>query len=99
MTGMIQNMAGMGGMTDQVIATDLLISAKTGIKNYAAAITETATPEIREALREQLIMAIESHEKITNYMISKGYYHPGNMNEQLSVDMQTTQTALNLPQQ
>jgi similar to spore coat protein len=99
MAGMIQNMAGMGGMTDQVIATDLLVSAKSGIKNYALALTETTTPEVREALKDQLNSAIESHEQITGYMISKGYYHPGNMSEQLSVDMQATETALNLSQQ
>jgi similar to spore coat protein len=99
MSGMSQNMTGMGGMSDQVIATDLLISAKSGIKNYALALTETATPEVREALRSQLNTAIDSHGKITNYMVSKGYYHPGNMSEQLAVDMQATQTALNLPNQ
>jgi similar to spore coat protein len=99
MTGMIQNMAGMGGMTDQVIATDLLLSAKSGIKNYALALTETTTPEVREALKGQLDSAIESHDQITRYMVSKGFYHPGNMSEQLAVDMQATQTALSLPPQ
>jgi similar to spore coat protein len=99
MAGMMQNMAGMGGMTDQVIATDLLLSAKSGIKNYAMALSEAATPEVREALKDQLNSAIEAHEKVTNYMVSKGYYHPGNMSEQLNVDMQATQTALNLTQQ
>jgi similar to spore coat protein len=99
MTGIIQNMAGMGGMTDQVIATDLLVSAKTGIKNYAVALTEAATPEVRDSLKVQLNTAIETHEKITSYMVSKGYYHPANMSEQLAVDMKATQAALNLPQQ
>src|SRR3982750_1787723 len=98
MNEMIQNMTGMGGMTDQVIATDLLLSAKTGIKNYAAALSETTTPELRESLRNQLNMAIDAHQNITDYMVSKGYYHPSDMSEQLAVDMRTTQTALNLPQ-
>jgi similar to spore coat protein len=99
MAGMIQNMAGMGGMTDQVIATDLLLSAKSGIKNYALALTECATPEVRDELTKQLNTAIETHGKVTNYMISKGYYHPNNIGEQLGVDMQATQAALNLSQQ
>jgi similar to spore coat protein len=43
-------------------------------------------------------MAIDAHQNITDYMVSKGYYHPSDMNEQLAVDMKTTQTALNLPQ-
>jgi similar to spore coat protein len=42
MNQLIQNMIGMGGMSDQIIATDFLISAKEGVRNYAVAITETA---------------------------------------------------------
>ncbi|MFK9092594.1 hypothetical protein [Bacillus salipaludis] len=33
---------------------------------------------------------------ITNYMIAKGIYHPSNLKEQLLVDLQITDTALNL---
>ncbi|KYC75352.1 hypothetical protein B4090_2038 [Bacillus licheniformis] len=36
MNEFIQNMTGMGAMTEQVIATDFLISAKTGVKNIAS---------------------------------------------------------------
>lgn len=31
-------------------------------------------------------------------MIDKGYYHPTNVQEQLQVDLMTTQTALNVAQ-
>jgi similar to spore coat protein len=95
---LIQNMMGMGGMTDQVIATDFLISAKAGVRNYAVAITETATPELKAALRAQLNDAIATHEKITTYMMSKGYYHPHNLSAQLQVDLAMADTALNLAQ-
>jgi similar to spore coat protein len=98
MNQIIQNMMGMGGMTDQVIATDFLISAKAGIRNYSVAITETATPELRTALREQLRAAIATHERITNYMVSRGFYHPHSLQEQLQVDLTVTDTALNLAQ-
>lgn len=98
MTNLLQNLAGMGGMTDQVIATDFLISAKAAVKNYAFAITETATPELREALRKQLFTAIETHEKISRYMISKGYYHPRDLKEQLQVDLNASESALKLLQ-
>jgi similar to spore coat protein len=99
MNEFIQNMMGMGGMTDQVIATDLLISAKSGVHNYAIAITEAATPELRAALKEQLFAAIDTHEAVSNYMVAKGYYHPHNLKEQLTVDLTTTDTALNLADQ
>ncbi|MBO0962475.1 spore coat protein [Neobacillus sp. MM2021_6] len=96
MNQLLQNLMGMGGMTDQVIATDFLISAKAGVRNYAVAITETATPELKAALRAQLNDAIATHEKITAYMMAKGYYHPHNLGEQLKVDLKVSDTALNL---
>jgi similar to spore coat protein len=96
MNQIIQNMMGMGGITDQVIATDLLISAKSGVHNYAIAITEAATPELRAALKEQLFAAIDTHEAVSNYMVAKGFYYPHNLGEQLHVDLTTTDTALNL---
>ncbi|MDQ1001096.1 hypothetical protein QFZ28_001496 [Neobacillus niacini] len=98
MNQLIQNLMGMGGMTDQVIATDFLISAKAGVRNYTVAITETGTPELKAALREQLNTAIATHEKITNYMIAKGFYHPHNLSEQLQVDLNVSDTALKLAQ-
>ncbi|MBT2755377.1 spore coat protein [Mesobacillus foraminis] len=98
MNGTIQNMTGMGAMTDQVIATDFLIAAKTGVKNIALAITETSTPEVRDALKQYLMDAVDTHEQIFKYMVSKGYYHPNNIAEQLNVDLQAAQTAMNLQQ-
>ncbi|MBT2755287.1 spore coat protein [Mesobacillus foraminis] len=96
MNQLIQKLTGMGGMTDQVIATDFLISAKSGVRNYAVAITEAGTPELRASLREQLREAIATHEKITNYMVAKGYYHPHDLTKQLQVDLTVSDTALKL---
>jgi similar to spore coat protein len=95
MNGLIKSILGMGEITDEVIASDLLISAKSGVRNYAYALTETATPEVRSALHQQFLAAIDLHEKISNYMIEHGYYHPQNISEQLQVDTQNTQAALN----
>ncbi|KHD86931.1 spore coat protein [Heyndrickxia ginsengihumi] len=97
MNEFIQKMVGMGGMTDQVIATDLLTSVKSGVKMLSFAVTEAATDEVRAALTEQLHHAIDLHEQVTDYMISKGYYHPYNLQEQIHVDVNTAQTALNIP--
>jgi similar to spore coat protein len=96
MTNLLHNLAGMAGMTDQVIATDYLISIKSGIRNLSFAITETATPELRDAFREQLRAAVEAHENITAYMIDKGFYHPNNPGEQMRVDLDTANTALDI---
>ncbi|GAB1531792.1 MULTISPECIES: spore coat protein [Brevibacillus] len=97
MTGILQNLAGMGGLTDQVIAMDFLISAKSGVRNYAMALTETGTPEIKATLTKQLEEAIDLHEKISLYMTERGWYHPWNIAEQIELDQQNIQTALHLP--
>ncbi len=96
MNQFLQNMMGMGGLTDQVIATDFLLSAKSGVQNYTIALTEAATPELKAVLREQLREAIETHEKISAFMISRGFYHPHDLTEQLQVDLTTSDTAINL---
>jgi similar to spore coat protein len=96
MNNMMKKIMGMGAMTDKVIATDFLVSTKAGIRNLAFAITETTTPELRTGLREELRNAVQTHEKITNFMIEKGIYHPHDIGEQLQVDLQITDTALKL---
>jgi similar to spore coat protein len=94
--GLIEALTGMDKMTDQVIATDFLISAKSAIQNYAVAITETTSLEIREVLKRQLKEAIFTHQAISNYMMAKGYYHAYDLQEQFKLDMKTTDTALNI---
>ncbi|EHI99282.1 Coat F domain protein [Clostridium sp. DL-VIII] len=96
MNGLIETLTGMDKMTDQVIATDFLITAKSSVQNYAIAITETTSKEVREVLKGQLKDAIATHEKISNYMSEKDYYNAYDMEKQFKVDMKTTDTALNL---
>ncbi len=96
MAGILQNMAGLGNMTEQVIATDFLLSSKTSIKDYAAALSETASPQVRNVLRKQLDVAISSNEKITNYMLDKGYYQAYNPQEQFKLDMKAAETATSI---
>lgn len=92
----LQNLAGLKDMTEQVIATDFLLNVKASIKDYATAISETRTPEVREVLRKHLMAAVDTHEKILRYMMSKGYYHVHDPKEQLNVDMKVADTALGL---
>jgi similar to spore coat protein len=93
MTNILQNIAGMGGLTERAIASE------SAVRNLAFAITETATPELKSALREQLRDAVDTHAKITDFMIANGYYHPNHLGEQLNVRLQDAQTALNLKDQ
>lgn len=96
MNTILERLTGMNTMTDQVIAMDFLIAAKTGIINYSAALTECATPEIRTVLRKQLDEAINTHGQITAYMMKKGWYHPYHLNEQIQLDTMNAHTAMNL---
>ncbi|ALC90371.1 spore gernimation protein GerQ [Bacillus sp. FJAT-18017] len=98
MNQLLQNLIGMGGMTDQVIAMDFLITSKSGIRNLAAVITETGTPEVRAALKEQLHDAIQTHTAISEFMTAKGYYYPTDLSKQFQLDLSTSETALTLGQ-
>ncbi|OXS58188.1 spore coat protein [Rossellomorea vietnamensis] len=92
-----ENLTGMKALTDQVVATDFLIAAKSGVRNYAMAITETGSPEIKEVLTKHLEEALDLHEQIYNFMVERGWYHAIDTNEQLDLNLQNIDTALKLP--
>lgn len=94
MSNMAENTTGMSKMTDQVIATDLLIATKTGVRNLAYAITEAATPQVHEVLQRQMTDAISSHEQVSQYMIQKGWYKPYDVQGQLNMDLQIVQQSV-----
>ncbi|WP_352924417.1 spore coat protein [Peribacillus simplex] len=53
---------------------------------------------MRAVLREQLRSAVETHGLISDYMVSKGYYHPLDISEQSKVNLKAANTVLNLSQ-
>lgn len=61
-------------LTPAFYSGNLLGFLKTAVRNYAIAITETATPKIRRLLSRQLNNAIELHGEVFQYMNRKGYY-------------------------
>ncbi|WP_423407799.1 spore coat protein [Heyndrickxia sp. MSNUG] len=97
MNPIIENLTGMNALSDQVVAMDLLIAAKSGVRNYAMAVTESGTPEIKEMLTRHLTEAIDMHEQVSYYMVEKGWYHAWDTNEQINLDLNNIDTALNLP--
>ena len=97
MNPIIENLTGMNALSDQVVAMDLLIAAKSGVRNYAMAVTESGTPEIKEMLTRHLIEALDMNEQISSYMIEKEWYHAWDTNEQINLDLNNIDTALNLP--
>ncbi|RIW37390.1 spore coat protein [Bacillus salacetis] len=97
MNFILENLTGLKAMTDQVVVTDLLISAKSGVRNYAMAVTETGSPEIKEVLMKHLEEALDMHEQVSNYMVERGWYHAFDTDEQLNLSLQNIDTALKLP--
>lgn len=96
MSTILQNLTGMNIMTDQVVATELLQSSKTGMKGLAAALAETTRPDVRETLTKQFNEAVAFHGKVSAYMINNGWYHPTDIDEQIRLDIEAAQTALKL---
>ena len=78
-------------------AGDLLAFFKTGVRNYAIAITETATPALRNVLKKHLITTIDTHAKVFQYMHGKSYYPAYDLERLLQNDVTLATKALNQP--
>ncbi|WP_303984930.1 spore coat protein [Niallia circulans] len=85
-----------GKMSDELIATELLVSAKATVRMYAVALTETASPQVREILKKQLNEAIDNHAKIANYMIKNNMYYAYDVDKQLEHDKEKLDQSLEL---
>ncbi|WP_280754597.1 spore coat protein [Paenibacillus sp. LBL] len=77
-------------------AGQLLGYAKSSILGYASAITETATPSLKETFHKQMHRAIELHTKIFNYMLERGLYPAYNLKELLENDVKNANKALGM---
>ncbi|MCR8848213.1 spore coat protein [Rossellomorea sp. SC111] len=97
MNFVVENLTGMKALTDQVVAMDLLIAAKSGVRNYAMAVTESGSPEVKEMLTKHLEEALDLHEQISSYMVERGWYHAFDTNKQLDLNLKNIDTALQLP--
>lgn len=74
----------------------LLGFAKTSVRSYAIAITETATPELRDVFHKQLEDAIAFHTKVFHAMHERGLYPAYNLEQLLANDVKNAQRALSL---
>ena len=82
--------------TDSFFAGDLLAFAKTAVRSYGVAITETATPALRNVLKKQINQAINCHERIYNFMYTKGLYPSYDLNKLLQGDMILANKAMSM---
>lgn len=83
-------------MDTSIFSGDLLAFAKTAVRNYSIAITETATPVLRETLNKQLKRAINTHEMVYSYMYERGLYPSYDLRKLLENDMKMANKALKM---
>ncbi len=81
-------------MDDQTVAADLLSSAKAAVKQLASALTEAATPEVRQTLHSQLNEAVSFQHKVADFVVEKGWYKPYDIETQIQMDLQSSQQKL-----
>jgi len=79
-----------------VESAQLLGVVKTAVRNYAIAITETATPELRAVLLKHLTAAVALHAKVFHFMLERGYYPAYNLDQLLAGDVRNAHAALSL---
>lgn len=77
-------------------AGDLLSLSKALVRNLSVAITETATPALRNVLTKQLNAGIKGHERIFNYMYRHGLYPSYDLGRLLGLDIENAQKALRM---
>lgn len=61
-------------LTDKDIALDLMADSKATIAVLAKALTETTNPQLRDTLRNQLTACVNSHYRLSDIAIGKGWY-------------------------
>jgi spore coat protein CotF len=81
-------------LADTTFAMDLLLRAKEGVRNIAVALTESASPDLRALLRNQLMQGIAMHQEITELMINKKWFHPYELSEQYKLDQLSANNTL-----
>ncbi|WP_078551789.1 spore coat protein [Bacillus alkalicellulosilyticus] len=90
------NSVGMPEQADSSLALDLLLTAKTAVRNYAVALTEATSPDARRIIQKQLDIAIDYHIEVSDLMVKKKWFHPFNMDEQKLIDLKASQTAVDI---
>ncbi|MCL6631805.1 MAG: spore coat protein [Alicyclobacillus herbarius] len=82
---------------DPIYAGALLGYTKASVRNTAAAITETATPQIRRMLMAHLRRAIRLHAKVFHYMMARGLYPAYHPERVIQNDFRSAKMALAMP--
>ncbi|MFC0213129.1 spore coat protein [Paenibacillus chartarius] len=84
-------------MDDRFYALELLLTAKTGIRDTAVAISETSTPSVRDVLLRQFEEEAQAHQTVFLYTLSRGLTPSYSPEQLIRNDFENAYMALQLP--
>ncbi|MFT8343983.1 MAG: spore coat protein [Clostridium beijerinckii] len=73
-------------LSEKDIALDLMTSSKATITTLAKVLTETTNSELRDTLKGQLTACVNSHYRLSDIAVNKGWY---NANQDPQQQLQT----------
>ncbi|SNZ17142.1 Coat F domain-containing protein [Terribacillus aidingensis] len=91
-----ENAKGMPDLMDSAICTEMLITAKSAVNNYAIAITEAVHPELRQTLVRHLDEAIDMQGAISALMAQHNWLFPADPKAQYPFDRKAANTAIDV---
>lgn len=62
-------------LSEKDIALDLITSSKATVTTLAKVLTETTNPQLRDTLKGQLTACVNSHYRLSDIAMSKGWYN------------------------
>lgn len=77
-------------------AGQLLGMAKSWVRNYAVAITETTTPALHQIFLKQMISAIQIHYMVFSFMYQRSLYPSHDLHRLLAGDLKRANKALSM---
>lgn len=77
-------------------AGQILGWAKSSVRNYAVALTETTTPMVHEMLLKQMVSAVQMHYLVFSFMYRRGMYPAHDLHQLLAGDLMRARQALSM---
>ena len=93
--GILDLLMGNNTIGDSTIGSDMLKDSKFAVFSLAKALTETANPQLRQLLANQLITSVQQHHQLADLVMNKEWYRPFLAPQaQLARDVQASRKAV-----
>ncbi|WP_018924587.1 spore coat protein [Salsuginibacillus kocurii] len=93
-----ENAVNMPEQTDITLGVEFLIRTKESVRNTAIALTECTSRDARILLRKQLQQSLMLHDKVTQLLIEKKWFHPYDLPEQYKLDQKAADQTKDIAQ-